>query len=158
MQKQHDRHRYHRITSRVLAIIAVLCLCNCSAQRDRQQTERYIVESERQWAESVATGDASAIERILADDFIGVDPKGELYNKQQMIADTRNAPKSFISNRLNDVKVRFYGRTAIAQGSETWERHSGERGRFVWTDTWVRRNHTWQIVAAEDLIAPEKPD
>ena len=150
--------RCHRITSRALAILGLLCLSNCSVQKDRKETERYIVESERQWAESVASGDTSAIERIVADDFIGVDPKGELYNKQQMITETRNAPKQFVSNRVNDVKVRFYGRVAIAQGSETWEKHSGERGRFVWTDTWVRRNRTWQIVAAEDLIAPEKSD
>jgi hypothetical protein len=27
--------------------------------------------------------------------------------------------------------------------------------RFVWTDTWIRRNGKWQIVAGEDLIAPE---
>jgi hypothetical protein len=37
-------------------------------------------------------------------------------------------------------------------------KRTGERGRFVWTDTWIRRNGRWQIVAAEDLIAPEKPD
>ena len=141
-----------------LTILAMLFLCDCSIQKDRKETERYILESERQWAESVATGDTSAIERILADDFIGVDPKGRLYTKQQMIDETRNAPKYFVSNRLNDVKVRFYRRTAVAQGSETWEKHSGERGRFVWTDTWLRRNGRWQIVAAEDLIAPEKAD
>jgi hypothetical protein len=97
------------------------------------------------------------VERILADDFLGVDPKGTLYNKAKMIADTHNAPQSFVSNRLNDVEVRFYGDTAIAQGDESWERRSGERGRFVWTDTWIRRNGRWQIVAAEDLIAPESP-
>ena len=141
-----------------LAILGMLCLCHCSAQKAQKGTERYILESERQWAESVATGDTSAIDRILADDFIGVDPQGHLYNKQRMIDETRNAPKYFVSNRLNDVKVRFYGKTAIAQGSETWEKHSGERGRFVWTDTWLRRNGRWQIVAAEDLIAPEKAD
>jgi ketosteroid isomerase-like protein len=147
--------RPDRMLPRTLAILGMLCLCDCSVQKE---TERYILESERQWAESVATGDSSAIERILADDFIGVDPKGGLYNKQQMIADTRNAPKYFVSNRLNDVKMRFYGDTAVAQGSETWEKYSGERGRFVWTDTWIRRNGRWQIVAAEDLIAPEKSD
>jgi ketosteroid isomerase-like protein len=136
----------------------MLCLCNCSGQRDQKESESYIINSERQWAESVATGDISAIERILADDFLGVDPKGGLYNKQQMVAETRGAPKYFVSNRLNDVKVRFYGDTAIVQGSETWEKRSGERGRFVWTDTWLRRNGQWQIVAAEDLIAPEKSD
>jgi hypothetical protein len=30
-----------------------------------------------------------------------------------------------------------------------------QRTRFVWTDTWIRRNGKWQIVAAEDLIVPE---
>ena len=139
-----------------LVILGILCLCSCSAPKDQKETERYILDSERQWAESVATGDTSAIERILADDFVGVDPEGALYKKKQMIADTRNAPKYFVSNRLNDVKVRFYGNTAIAQGSESWEKRSGERGRFVWTDTWLRRNGRWQIVAAEDLIAPEQ--
>ena len=146
----------NRLLKRALPIVGMLCLCHCSAQQDQKEVERYIVKSERQWAESVATGDTSAIERILADDFIGVDPKGRLYTKPQMIGDTRNAPKHFVSNRLNDVKVRFYGKTAVAQGSETWEKHSGERGRFVWTDTWLQRNGCWQIVAADDLIAPEK--
>jgi len=147
-----------RLLKRALSILAVLCFCHCSVQKDYKETERYILDSERQWAESVATGDTSAIERILADDFIGVDPEGRLYIKQQMIDETRNAPKYFVSNRLNDVKVRFYGNTAIAQGSETWEKRSGARGRFVWTDTWLQRNGRWQIVAAEDLIAPEKSD
>jgi hypothetical protein len=147
-----------RLLKRTLPILAVLCLCECSEQSAQKETERYILESERQWAESVATGDTSAIERILADDFIGVDPKGRQYNKRQMIDETRDAPKYFVSNRLNEVKVRFYRNTAIAQGSETWEKRSGERGRFVWTDTWLRRNGRWQIVAAEDLIAPEKSD
>jgi Domain of unknown function (DUF4440) len=84
-----------------------------------------------------------------------VDPKGRLYDKGKMIAETRNAPQYFASNHLNEVKVRFYGETAIAQGNESWERRTGERGRFVLTDTWIRRNGRWQLVAAEDLIAPE---
>jgi len=139
--------------------IACLAVCSCTQQRDTRDAERYIIESEHQWAESVATGDSSVVERILADDFIGVDPKGRSYAKAKMISDTHDAPKYFVSNHANEVKVRFYGDTAVAQGDETWERRSGEplRGRFVWTDTWVRRNGKWQIVAAEDLIAPEQP-
>ena len=54
-----------RLLKRALPIVGVLCLCHCSAQQDQKEVERYIVESERQWAESVATGDTSAIERIL---------------------------------------------------------------------------------------------
>jgi len=150
--------RPNRTLPCTLAILGMFCLCDCSVQKDQKETERHILDSERQWAESVATGDTTAIERILADDFIGVDTNGHLYNKQKMIDETRSAPKYFLSNRLNDVKVRFYGTTAIAQGSETWEQRSGERGRFVWNDTWLQRNSRWQIIAAEDLIAPEKSD
>jgi len=143
---------------RAVSILVCLVSCGCTREDEQREAERYIIESERQWAESVATGDTSTIERILADDFVGVDPKGRFYDKVTMVADTRNAPKHFLSNHANDIKVRFYGHSAVAQGDETWERRSGDplRGRFVWTDTWVRRNGKWQIVAAEDLIVPEE--
>jgi ketosteroid isomerase-like protein len=141
----------------IFACTALVCcaFCSCKQGYDQKEAERYIRESESQWAESVASGDGSVVQRILADDFIGVDPKGGHYDKTKMIAETSDGAKYFASNHLNDVKIRFYGDTALAQGNESWERKSGERGRFVWTDTWLRRNGQWQIVAAEDLIAPE---
>ena len=124
------------------------------AQADRDNDETYLRKSEADWAESVASGDAKVIERILADDFVGIDPKGKSYDKAVMIAETKAGPKSFAANHLDDVKIRFYGDTAVAQGRESWVRQTGEKGRFIWTDTWLRRNGRWQIVAAEDLVAP----
>lgn len=123
----------------------------------QSDAERYIRESESRWAEAVANGDVSIVQRILADDYIGVDAgDGHLYDKAEAISFIREHYSEFISNHLNEVKVRFFGNTAIAQGSESWERRTGEprRGRFVWTDTWVLRNGQWQIVAAEDLVTP----
>ncbi len=104
-------------------LLCVLCcaLCHCTQHYDQKEAERYIIESERQWAESVASGDTTAVQRILADDFVGVDPKGRHYDKSGMVSDTRKAPKYFVSNHLNAVKVRFYGDTAIAQGDESWQ-------------------------------------
>ena len=138
------------------ASLSCFLLCGCGHKYDEKEIQRYIVESERQWAESAASGDTATVERILADHFLGVDPKGRLYTKAEMIAKHADSPNYFVSNHLNEVKVRFFGETAVAQGQESWERRTGERGRFVWTDTWVRRNGKWQIVAAEDLIAPEE--
>jgi ketosteroid isomerase-like protein len=145
------------ITRRLGSILWIVIVA-AALGADQKEAERYIVASERQWAESVATGDSSVVERILADDFIGVDPDGNFYDRAKMIADTKVANRTFLSNHLDEVKVRFYGDTAVAQGSETWERRTGtpKRGRFVWTDTWVLRNGKWQIVAAEDLIAPPR--
>ncbi len=94
------------------------------------------------------------LQRILADDFVGVDTSGKSYDKAKELSSTAEGPKHFASNHLDDVKIRFYGNTAIGQGSESWVRRSGEKGRFVWTDTWLLRNGKWQIVAAEDLSAP----
>ena len=96
---------------------------------------RYICDSERAWAASVATGDPSAVKRVLSEDFIGVDPDGRQYRKAAMVADTVKAGTHFSSNEIGDVIVRFYGNMAVAQGSETWTRKSGEKGRWVWTDT-----------------------
>jgi ketosteroid isomerase-like protein len=122
--------------------------------------ERYIRDSESQWAEAVASGDVSVVQRILSDDFIGVDAgDGHLYPKAEAISWIQEHHTEYLFNHLDDVKVRFFGDTAVAQGSESWERRAGEprRGRFAWTDTWVFRNGQWQITAAEDLIAPARP-
>ena len=110
----------------VLAVAFLCCgFCSCRQSYDQREAEIYITDSERQWAESVASGDKTVIERILADDFVGVDPKGELYDKAKMASETADAPKYFSSNHLNEVKIRFYGDTAVAQGSESWERKGG---------------------------------
>jgi ketosteroid isomerase-like protein len=119
--------------------------------------EKYIREGEARWTEAIVSGDVSIAQRILADDFVGVDPSdGHLYDKREEISSTRQERSRYISDHLTNVKIRFFGNTAIAQGSESWVRRTGEprRGRFVWTDIWVLRNGRWRIVAAEDMIAP----
>jgi ketosteroid isomerase-like protein len=132
-------------------------LGGCSSTPPRQGAEQYIIESERAWAESVTTGETATSARILAEDFVGIDPEGKFYDKAAVLAHIGEAPRHFRSNRLDQVKVRFFGDAAVAQGIESWISRDGEpkRGRFVWTDTWVQRNGRWQIVAAEDLIVPE---
>lgn len=128
-----------------------------SGLRDGERSTRSIVEGERQWVEAVASGDSEVPHKILADDFRGVEPDGTFYDKTKEVANISNSAKEFASNHLDDVNVRLYGDTAVAQGSESWVRRSGspKRGKFVWTDTWVRRNGTWQVVASEDVMVAE---
>jgi ketosteroid isomerase-like protein len=140
-----------------LIIATALSMAAQQSTTSNADAERYIRDSESQWAEAVANGDVSVVKRVLADDFIGVDAgDGHLYPKAEAISWIQDHHTEFVFNHVDEVKVRFYGNTAVAQGSESWERRIGEprRGRFVWTDTWVLRNGQWRIVAAEDLIAP----
>ena len=140
-----------------LIIATALSMAAQQSTTSNADAERYIRDSESQWAEAVANGDVSVVKRVLADDFIGVDAgDGHLYPKAEAISWIQDHHTEFVFNHVDEVKVRFYGNTAVAQGSESWERRICEprRGRFVWTDTWVLRNGQWRIVAAEDLIAP----
>ena len=147
------------ILSEMITCICILTSCSnlqrTNTATDYKRAEQYIRKSESQWAESGALGDTTILHKILADDFVGVDPDGGHYTKQDEIRYTSDTTSHFKSNHLNDVKIRFYDNAAVAQGSETWTRYSGLTGSFVWTDTWIFRNGKWQIVAAEDVIAKE---
>jgi hypothetical protein len=75
-----------------------------TVDKSQTESERYIVESERQWAESVASGEISAVERILADDFLGVSPEGDLYDKKKMVADNELPRRCFSQTTLMELK------------------------------------------------------
>jgi ketosteroid isomerase-like protein len=147
------------MTFRLLFAVLLLTFASIPAQKDFDQSkiENYIKQSETEWAEAGIKGNTSALERILADDFLGIDPDGTRYDKAKELADTKNQAGNMISNHVNEMKIRFFGDTAVAQGSETWKLQKGpvKEGTYVWTDTWVKRKDVWQIVAAEDLVLPE---
>ena len=111
---------------------------------------------EQQWAKTAVTNDASVLERILADDFLGTDPHGNLYTKADAIKEAKSGPSALESNHLNDTKIRFFANVAVVQGSESFKRKDGKTGRFIWTDALVRRDGKWQVVAAEDMLVAEK--
>jgi ketosteroid isomerase-like protein len=139
----------------VLLTVLMLCTSPPGAQPTDDPSSSYIRQAESDWAESVVTNDVNVLERILADDFVGVDIDGSHYSKADVIKDYRTKPSEFASNHVNEVQIRFYGDAAVAQGSESWKKKDGTPGTFFWTDTWIKRNGKWQVVAAEDLVAPE---
>ena len=140
--------------SSILNTIAVLVVAAGIAKAQetysKAEAERYIKDSEAAWAASVATNDASVVKRILAEDCVWV-LDGEIFTKARAVSDAESGPGNFVSNHLEYANVRFFGDMAVVQGSETWTLKSGKKGRFIWTDTWLRRNGRWQIVAAEDV-------
>jgi ketosteroid isomerase-like protein len=122
--------------------------------------EAQIREGEREWTAAIASGDVSGVRRILADDFVGIGSDALPYNKADAISWIESGHGDFVYCRLDaPSKIRFFGDTAVAQGSESWERRTGEprKGRFVWTEVWVRRNGRWQVVASQDEIAAPLP-
>ena len=127
-----------------------LSAAGCS---DRQAADqRIIVQDEHALGGAFVTGDVATVDRLLADDFSGVSPKGKTYGKTDMLERMRKGP-NLTSDQVGAVKVRLFGDQAVAQGSEHEvgpppERKAADR---VWTDVWLRRGGQWRIVAAEDV-------
>jgi hypothetical protein len=140
------------------AIVMTIAFGSLPATADSysaKDAEKYIRDSEAAWSASVVAGDPSVAQRILSEDYVGVDHDGTVLNKADAVAEFKAAGE-FTSDHLDYVHIRFFGTTAIAQGQETWARRSGDpnAGRFIWTDTWVLRKGQWQIVNSEDQFQP----
>jgi uncharacterized protein (TIGR02246 family) len=138
-----------------IAAIGLLASCGrapANMPYEPAQAEADIKEIELSWGQVAVSGDPAALEKILADDFLGVAPDGTPYTKSQLIEDTKAHPLGLKSIVLDEMKVRFFRNVAIAQGRETFTKQDGEKGRFVWTDVLERRKGTWLIVAAEDVL------
>jgi hypothetical protein len=119
---------------------------------DRNADERAVVQNERALGAAFVTGDGAAIDRLLAGDFVGVAPSGSFYDKAKALRLARQG-RHLTSDQVGAVTVRFFGRTAVAQGREheigpAPDRRAADR---VWTDVWVWRDGRWRIEAAEDL-------
>jgi Domain of unknown function (DUF4440) len=123
-------------------------------------TAKSMIAMERQWAE-LACSNNNVLEKLLADDFQGTAPDGTRYTKaEEMKSDDGRKPRAR-DCRLGEVKVHFFGETtALLYGSESSIRKGTDEKDFkrclVWTDTWLKRNGLWQIVAAQDTQVPCK--
>ena len=149
----------------VLAIAAGLVPVPAQAQVSRwaspdDPTAKALIELERKWAEAACTH--NGIEKtILAEDFHGIDPDGSHYSKKEAVEQARTA-KTERECKMYEVKVHFFGENmAILYGSETAVHASTTDGhqhttKLTWTDTWLKRDGKWQVVAAEDMPSEVK--
>jgi len=87
-----------------------------AGQSPETEAENYIISSEQQWAEASLKRDTQTVERIVADDFVGVDPSGSYFRKADELASVSKNEGDYVFAKGNEVKVRFYGDAAVAQG------------------------------------------
>jgi hypothetical protein len=118
-------------------------------------TAQWMVQQEKGWAEQ-SCGKGWVVGDLLAPDFHGTSPKGARYDKPSKAPDSDPSKTWHTDCRLLSTDVRFFGPdVAVVYGSESsvvpLPDSKDERRCLVWTDTWLKRNGKWQIIAAQDM-------
>ena len=141
--------------------VIVLTLISAAAAPGQQShwapaddpTAKFIIDAERQWAEAACTHSKIA-SMIVADDFQGTSTEAKRYTKSEELADA-SGPITARNCRLINARIRLFGENlAVAYGSESSirkEKDGSEKPRCqIWTDTWLKRDGKWQVIAAQD--------
>jgi ketosteroid isomerase-like protein len=113
-----------------------------SAPRD---DELDVVLLERAWVDAIPRRDAAIVNRIMADDFAGIDPVGNIFTKATYMPDLRNGVFTNQPIELDEIKVRLFGETAVVT-SRIKVAGYPTHGRM--TNIYVKRRGRWQCVAS----------
>jgi hypothetical protein len=112
-----------------------------------------LIAMDRMWAEANCSPQPG-LEEMFADEFMGTATDGTRYGKEEAIEPLKHPDRQC---EFGDVKVHFWGdNLAIAYGNESSIR-LGANGKeykrcLAWTDTWLKRDGKWQLIAAQDNV------
>jgi len=94
----------------------------------RTSVEEAIRKLDNERIQAQIHADATALDRIYADDFIGVGPSGRVRTKPQVISDFTSGDLKFQSITTDDVQVRVYGNTAVETGRSIMDGQDKRQG------------------------------
>ena len=133
-----------------LALTSIVMAQEQSAGTQSSSIEQAIKQLDDERIQAQVGADAAALDRIYADDFIGVGPSGTVRTKKQVISDFTSGTLKFQSITTDEVQVRVYENTAVETGLSTM--NGKDKGTAVprntrFTRVWVKQQGRWRLVA-----------
>ncbi len=133
--------------------MALCSLVAVAQQADPRETRLLVLE--RLWNEAQVNRDASSLDALVGSRFTDTEWNGEVSDKQHFLADIKDPQFKPSSLTIQDVKMSFYGDTAVVIGTYhtqgTYQNKPYDHlGRF--TDTWVKDGDKWQCVASHTSL------
>jgi hypothetical protein len=145
------------------AMIAAMALALASGGEAAAATEpceggrpgdcRAIVAATKALTRMLVTSDPAPLRRYLDPRALWVTASGATRSGDDLIASVRrDTPRA--AARLDHVRVRFFGDTAMVVWRESWTA-PGASGALAGVDTWVRRRGKWRIVTTAEYRVPQ---
>jgi len=88
---------------------------------NREQIEQEVARLADAWAAAELQRDTAFLEKLLADDFVGVGPLGFLLTRQEWLARHQTGYLKYDVHTLDEARVRVYNEAAILIGRLTQE-------------------------------------
>lgn len=128
---------------------------------DEAITQDELVRRTQELFDAVIPANQEPWKKYYADDCIFADEKGRQMNKAELVADITPLPKGYSGTiKIAKPMSRIIGDTAIlSYDLDETEIVFGQHltARYHGTDTWLRRNGRWQIVASQTMRYYEDP-
>jgi ketosteroid isomerase-like protein len=154
--RAHSEHRWLLPTvGRLSLVLMLLYVPACQARSvfpHRESAHKEIEALELDWRQAQLTNNVSAVDRLLADDYLGISANGTLETKADELSRRRAGSLHITQLDLSDIKVRIYGDTAVVTSKADLVGKNGDRdisGRYRYTRVYSNRDGQWRIVSFE---------
>jgi hypothetical protein len=124
-------------------------------------TQDELLRRSQELFDSLVTGNKAPWEKYFADDALFFDEKGRNLTKTALVAEIAPLATGYSGEiRIGKAESRIIGDTAVVSYDvDEKETIFGQKlsARYHETDTWMRRNDSWQIVGAQVFRYYEDP-
>ena len=148
-----------------LFALSLLCGTGVASLAHAQENaeEKALRQAEAALCDAFHNRDAATIQRIEDEHYTLTDSRGGVTGRDSDMAEAKKGDPHYNEFHNHSQKFRFYGDTAVVNGITSLKGVSAGKAfaaDFQFTDTWVKRNGEWKIVAshATRIAAPAKPD
>ena len=121
--------------------------------------EEELLKLENAFAEAIVNNDLESIRRLVTDDWIIIDPNGEIVDRTRFFEVIKSGVLTHDMMKSKDSRVRVYGDSAVVTAV------TRTKGKFMGhdfstqeraTDVFVKRDGRWQCVLTHLTRFPEK--
>lgn len=110
--------------------------------------------AEMTWFNGITKNDFPALEKVLAPDLYYLHSTGVADTKASYIDSMKSGRQKYAAGKINDLKVRVYGSTAVINGDANFEFvTAGKPGKahLKYTHVFVKNGKQWQLVSHQSL-------
>jgi ketosteroid isomerase-like protein len=121
--------------------------------------EEELLKIEKEFAEAIVKNDIEGIGRLVADDWIIIDPNGEIVDRARFFEVIKAGALIHDMMESEDFRVRIYGDTAVVTAvTRTKGKFRGQEfsTQERATDVFMKRDGRWQCVLTHLTRLPKK--